>query len=145
MSLKSGRRCVYSRCANEIGRRVAGNRGITHAFAHHWFGAANVDVVVVVNAEYTRQGEENSTNDKRFDFATWLQWNQDAPENEGLCEETTVERDIVEVYGTGGVEDEVFAHDGKCAVVRTSGEYDARVGGHFWVRGGVGGLFWPRR
>jgi len=51
------------------------------------------------------------TNDERFDFAIWLGWNQDAPENERLCEETTIERDVVEVDGTGCVKDEVFAHD----------------------------------
>jgi len=58
MSLKSSRRCIYSRRANDIGCRVAGDRGIAHTFAHHWFRAARAHVVVVVNAEKMRQEEE---------------------------------------------------------------------------------------
>ena len=77
----------------------------------------------------SRRGDP--TSDERFGFAILLRWNQDAPGNERFCEEAAVERDVVEVDGTGGVKGEVFAHDGQCAMVRTSSEYDTRVGGHF--------------
>ena len=55
MSSKSGRRCVYSRRANDIGRREAGDRRITHTFAHQWFRATRAHVAVDARQEWIQQ------------------------------------------------------------------------------------------